>query len=48
MMSKAIRNIMVRVIKSRMEAGESIEDILMDYPKLTDEEKDELTGAVAE
>ena len=40
-MSKAVKNIMVRVIRRRMEAGEDIEDILKSYSKLTPEEKKE-------
>ena len=46
-MSKSAKNIMVRVIKRRMAAGEELEDILAGYPKLTDEEKQELREAVA-
>lgn len=46
-MSKAVKNIMIRVIKSRMKAGEAIEDILADYPKLTEAEKEELREAIA-
>lgn len=45
-MSKAVKNIMVRVIRRRMEAGEDIEDILKSYSKLTSEEKKELKEAV--
>lgn len=46
-MSKAVKMIMIRVISKRMGAGETVEDILADYPKLTDAEKDELREAVA-
>lgn len=46
-MSKSAKNIMVRVIKRRMAAGEELENILTGYPKLTDEEKQELREAVA-
>ena len=46
-MSKSAKNIMVRVIKRRMVAGEELEDILAGYPKLTDAEKQELREAVA-
>ena len=46
-MSKSAKNIMVRVIKRRMTAGEDLENILAGYPKLTDEEKQELREAVA-
>lgn len=48
MMNKALKNIMLRVIRNRMAAGETVDDILTDYPKLTDEEKTELKEAVAE
>lgn len=46
-MSNAAKNIMVRVIKRRMTDGENLEDILANYPKLTEEEKQELRKAVA-
>lgn len=46
-MSKSAKNIMVRVIRRRVAAGEALEDILTGYPKLTDEEKQELRDAVA-
>mgnify|MGYP003106032883 FL=1 len=46
MMSNAAKNIFVRVIKRRMAAGESLDDILASYPKLTDAEKEELRKAV--
>lgn len=46
MMSNAAKNIFVRVIKRRMAAGESLDDILDSYPKLTDAEKEELRKAV--
>ena len=48
MMNKAVKNIMLRVIRNRMAAGETVDDILADYPKLTEEEKAELKEAVAE
>ena len=46
-MSNASKNIMVRVIKRRMSDGENLEDILESYPRLTEEEKQELREAVA-
>lgn len=46
-MSNAAKNIMVRVIKRRMADGENLEDILASYPKLTEEEKQELRKAVS-
>lgn len=45
-MSNAAKNIFVRVIKRRMASGESLDDILDSYPKLTDAEKEELRKAV--
>ena len=48
MMNKAVKNIMLRVIRNRMAAEETVDDILSDYPKLTDEEKTELKEAVEE
>lgn len=45
-MSNAAKNIFIRVIKRRMAAGESLDDILDSYPKLTDTEKEELRKAV--
>ena len=45
-MSNAAKNIFTRVIKRRMAAGESLDDILDSYPKLTDAEKEELRKAV--
>ena len=35
MMKKAVKNIIVRVIKSRMAAGEKFGDIIKSYPKLS-------------
>ena len=46
-MSNAAKNIMVRVIKNRMEEGERLDDILVTYPKLTDKEKEILIEAVS-
>ena len=46
-MSNASKNIMVRVIKRRMADGENLDDILESYPRLTEEEKQELRKAVA-
>lgn len=44
-MSAKIR-LMIRVVKRRIAAGESIEDILAGWPALTDEEKAEIKAAV--
>lgn len=46
-MSNAAKNIMVRVVKRKLEEGEDLEEIIAGYPKLTDEEKEELRKAVA-
>lgn len=46
-MSGAVKKIMIRVIERRMQAGEELEEILSGYPKLSDEEKQELREAVA-
>ena len=45
-MSKVVKNIMLRVIRKRIAEGETVEEILSDYPRLTDEEKQELTEAL--
>lgn len=46
-MTKSAMNIFIRVISRRMEAGEDLEDILNSYPKLTEEEKNEIRERVA-
>lgn len=38
MMNNAVKNIIVRVVKNRMAAGETFKDIVENYPKLTKEE----------
>ena len=38
-MSKAMLNIYVRTFRRRMDAGETFEEILASYPKLTYEQK---------
>lgn len=45
-MSNAAKHIFLRVIKRRMAAGESLDYILASYPKLTEEEKEELREAL--
>ena len=45
-MSKSMKNIMVRVIKKRMNEGEIFDEIIKDYPTLTDAEVEELREAV--
>ena len=42
MMNNAGKNIIVRVIKNRMAAGEDIETIWESYPKITKKEKSEI------
>ena len=42
MMNNAVKNIIVRVIKNRMAAGEDIETIWESYPKITKKEKSEI------
>lgn len=46
MLSQAKLNIFIRVIKRRMERGESLDEILADYSKLTLEEVDALREAI--
>lgn len=41
-MSNAIKNVMLRVISKRMAAGEKFEDIIKDYPRLTNKEIKEI------
>ena len=45
-MSKPQKNLMVRVINRRIASGETFDDIIKDYPKLTDAEVEELREAV--
>lgn len=42
MMSNAVKNIMVRAINKRLTAGESFEDIIKSYPRLTANEIEEI------
>ena len=46
-MSNLVKRIMVSAIKARMKQGETLEEILESYPKLTKDEKNELREAVA-
>ena len=41
-MSNAVKNIIVRVVKKRMDAGETFDDIILSYPRLTPEEIEEI------
>lgn len=47
-MSKAMRNLMIRVITKRMKAGETFDEIIADYPKLTESEIEDLRKAIVE
>ncbi len=42
MMSKAVKNIIIRVVKNRMAAGETFEEIIKSYPRLTKDEIKEI------
>ena len=41
-MSKAMLNIYVRTFRRRMEAGETFEEILASYPRLTEEQAEKI------
>jgi len=45
-MTAAALRIITRVIKRRYEAGEDINDILADYPKLTEDEIQQIKDAL--
>lgn len=45
-MSKAVKNILVRVIRNRMASGEQFEDIIKDYPRLTENEIEEIKESI--
>ena len=45
-MSKSMLKIYTRVFKRRMDAGESFEEIVADYPKLTQDEIAEIKKAL--
>ena len=47
-MSKAMLNIYVRTFRRRMDAGETCEEILASYPRLTDEQAQEIKDALEE
>ena len=47
-MSNAMLKIYIRVIEKRMSEGEKLEDILNDYPKLTEDEKNEIREKINE
>ena len=45
-MNKSMRNIMIRVITKRINNGETFDDVIVDYPKLTKDEVDDLRKAI--
>lgn len=45
-MSTAARNIVVRVVRNRMAAGEKFENIINSYPRLTKEDIKEIEEAL--
>lgn len=47
-MSNAMLKIYIRVIEKRMSEGEKLEDILDDYPKLTEDEKNKIHEKISE
>ena len=46
-MSKSMLKIYVRVFERRLKAGESFEEIVMDYPRLTEDEIADIRDALA-
>lgn len=46
MMSNIVKNILIRAVKNRLAAGETFEDIIKSYPKLTKVEIKEIKEAV--
>ena len=47
-MSNAMLNIFIRTIKRRMaETGETLEEILETYPKLSEEDKEQIRKAMS-
>ena len=47
-MSNAMLNIFVRTVQRRIANGESIEDILNSYPKLSEADKEQIREAVSD
>lgn len=41
-MSNAVKSVMLRVISRRLAAGEEFEDIIKSYPRLTEDEIEEI------
>ena len=46
-MNNIMKNIIIRAIKARLKNGETLNDILNSYPKLTRTEKEELKKIVS-
>lgn len=47
-MNKSVKNIIVRVIKNRLEDGEDLESIIKSYPGLSSDEINEVRAALEE
>lgn len=47
-MTNSAMNIFLRVVRRRLANGEELEDILASYPKLTENEKDEIRARLNE
>lgn len=47
-MTERQKSLVIKAIKIRMKYGETLEEILASYPKLTDAEKQELRDAITE
>lgn len=45
-MSNTVKNIIVRVVKNKLSEGISFDDIVKNYPKLTEEEIEEIRKEV--
>lgn len=45
-MSNSALRIFVRVVKRKMAAGRTLDDVLADYPDLTDEDKEQIKEAI--
>lgn len=41
-MSNAVKNIMLRAVGKRLAAGEKFEDVIKSYPRLTEDETEEI------
>ena len=41
-------NLLCRVVRRRVESGETLEAVLSDYPKLTDEERKTVLSTIGE